>query len=183
MPGIYRTRAGYTGGSSANPTYRSMGNHTETLEVDFDPEQISFETIMWAFFEGHRPTRPSFSRQYRSAIFVHNEEQRAVAKSVMERFSAETNQKVYTAIEDAKTFYIAEDYHQKYSLQSQHKLMRRLKNTYPDFSGVVNSTAAARINAYVSGYGELSMLQAELPSLGLDEALEERLVKQFRRFG
>lgn len=182
MQGVYRTRVGYTGGTSADPTYRRMGDHTEALQIDFDPTQITFEEIMTAFFQGHRPTRPSWSRQYRSAIFVHSDEQRAVAKLVMERVSAELKQPIYTALEEARTFYLAEDYHQKYSLQSQHGLMKGLKQSYRNFADIIDSTAAARLNGYVSGYGELATLQAELPGLGLDEKRQMQLLKQFKRF-
>ena len=182
MQGVYRTRVGYTGGRSLDPTYRRMGDHSEALQIDYDPMQLSYEALIVAFFQGHRPTRPAWSRQYRSAIFVHNDEQRAIAEAVRDQVASELGQPIHTAIEGARTFYLAEDYHQKYSLQSQHRLMKALKQSYHDFADIVDSTAAARLNGYVSGYGELAALQAELPSLGLDEKQQQQLLKQFKRF-
>lgn len=183
MTGVYRTRVGYTGGASANPTYRRMGDHTEAIQIDFDPDQISYEAILWAFFRGHRPTRTAWSRQYRSAIWVHDDAQREVAERVMAAYSAEIGQQIHTAIDNLRPFYLAEDYHQKYSLQSEVKLIRALKKLYPsDFNDVINSTAAARLNGYVCGYGSPESLQKDLPSLGLDEALQTRLTAQVDRF-
>jgi len=71
--GVVRTRVGYTGGSTKNPTYHSLGDHTETVQIDYDPTQISFEELLDVFWDSHRPTQRAWSRQYMAAVFFHNE--------------------------------------------------------------------------------------------------------------
>ena len=182
MNGIYRTRVGYTGGTTASPTYRRMGDHTESLQIDFDPEQISFETILWEFWRGHRPVRPSWSKQYRSAIFYHDETQREVAIATRNQYASELDRTIHTAIEPAGTFYLAEDYHQKYSLQSQPKLMGALNAMYPEFGKVIDSTAAARMNGYMCGYGDMARLKREVADYGLPAEAQKKLIRYFMRY-
>lgn len=179
---MYRTRVGYTGGTTPDPTYSSMGDHTESIEIDFDPTQTSYESLVWMMLRAHRPTHAPYSRQYRSAILVHDDEQCVIAERVMAAYSAEIKQPIYTAIEETATFYLAEDYHQKYSLQSHLQLMRELRQMYPDFHDLVNSTAAARLNGYSSGYGDQATLSRELPSFGLSEAQQDAVTKRLARY-
>ena len=179
---MIRTRVGYTGGRSLNPTYRRMGDHTESLQIDYDPDQISFEQIMWAFWRGHRPIRQPWSKQYRSAIFFHNETQREIAEATRDQYARELGQTIYTAIESAARFYLAEDYHQKYSLQSQPLLMDALNAMYPEFEKLVDSTAAARMNGYVCGYGTQAQLNGEIADFGLPPKAETQLRRYFSRY-
>src|ERR1700755_949813 len=86
-PGVISTRVGYTGGNVPNATYRNHDGHAEAIEITFDPEQISYRELLEFFFQIHDPT--TLNRQgndvgtsYRSAIFVHDEEQRQVAERV-----------------------------------------------------------------------------------------------------
>ena len=182
MNGVYRTRVGYTGGTTANPTYRRMGDHTESLQIDYDPKQIRFEAIMREFWRGHRPIRPSWSKQYRSAIFYHDEAQRDIALTTREAYAHELGQTIHTAIEPATTFYLAEDYHQKYSLQSQPQLMGALNAMYPKFDHVIDSTAAARMNGYVCGYGDMAQLKREVADYGLPLEAQQKLIRYFARY-
>ena len=179
---MYRTRVGYTGGTSAKPTYRRMGDHTESLQIDFDPTQISFEEILNAFWRGHRPIRQSWSKQYRSAIFYHSEAQREMVEASRDQYARELGQTIYTGIEAADTFYLAEDYHQKYSLQSQPQIMGALNAMYPEFGGVIDSTAAARMNGYVCGYGDMARLKSEVAEYGLPQEAQQKLMRYFARY-
>ena len=79
VPGIIRTRVGYSGGSKKNPTYYDLGGHTETIQIDYDPKKITYEELLDIFWESHEPTL-SLSSQYASIIFFHNEEQKKIAK-------------------------------------------------------------------------------------------------------
>ena len=125
VPGVVEAFSGYSGGKSANPTYRQVCNgdtyHAEVVEVTFDPQKVSYVKLVEFFFKMHDPTQlnrqgPDFGTQYRSVIFVHSDEQRKVAQDVIKKLTAEKKyaQPIVTVVEDAKPFWKAEEYHQKY---------------------------------------------------------------------
>ncbi len=178
---MVRTRVGYAGGTTENPTYYHLGDHTETVQIEYDPTKISYQELPDVFWAGHDPTRPAFSQQYASIIFCHNYEQRRLAQESKERQEARCGCRVYTEIVPAAAFYLAEDYHQKYRLQQSRKFVSEFKAIYPDNSDFVNSTAAARVNGYLGGYGALADLQAEIDDLGLSPVARQRLLDLIRR--
>ena len=125
VPGVIEAFSGYSGGKSANPTYRQVCNgdtfHAEVVEVTFDASKVSYLKLVEFFFKMHDPTQlnrqgPDFGTQYRSVIFVHSDEQRKVAQDVIKKLTAEKKyaQPIVTVVEDAKPFWKAEEYHQKY---------------------------------------------------------------------
>ena len=125
LDGVVEARVGYMGGEVDNPTYeqvcRDDTGHAEVCEVTFDPQRISYESLVRAFFELHDPTQvkrqgPDVGRQYRSVIFSHDAEQEAVAARVKAELEAtgRFSRPVATAVEPAGTFWQAEDYHQQY---------------------------------------------------------------------
>jgi peptide-methionine (S)-S-oxide reductase len=158
---------GYAGGTSKDPTYRNIGDHSETIQIQFDPNQIAYKDLLHVFWRSHSPTREQWSRQYMSIIFYHNEEQKRLAIETRDSLEAELQTKVFTEIVPATTFYQAENYHQKYYLQQIPKLAREYTSIYPDFNDFINSTAVARANGYAGGYGTADTLEDELKSLGL----------------
>lgn len=123
--GIKSTHVGYIGGQLPNPTYEEVctdqTGHAEAVEVEFDPTEISYEELLDVFWNNHNPTTlnrqgPDVGHQYRSAIFVHNEEQKKIAeqsKQDLEK-SGKFEDPIVTEIVPAPTFYKAEEYHQKY---------------------------------------------------------------------
>jgi peptide-methionine (S)-S-oxide reductase len=125
VPGVLDAIVGYSGGHTANPTYKDVctdeTGHAEVVQVTFDPEKVSYEQLLKAFWEMHDPTQvnrqgPDFGSQYRTAIFVHSPEQEAIAKksrAAMEA-SGKFKRPIATEITAAGTFYRAEEYHQKY---------------------------------------------------------------------
>jgi peptide-methionine (S)-S-oxide reductase len=119
---------------------------------------------------------PSWSRQYMSAVYFHNEDQKRLAVETTNRETAKRNGKIYTEIVPASEFYLAEAYHQKYMLRQRTALMKEFNAIYPaeDF---VNSTAAARINGYLGGHGTLIDLKTELNNLGLPPATSKMLLE------
>ncbi len=171
---------GYAGGEKKNPTYFSLGGHTETVEIDYDPEVIGYDQLLDLFWDSHNPTGPVPSRQYMSIIFYHDQEQEALARQALTRRQELLGQKVYTEVKPWTEFYLAEDYHQKYYLQHQPGLMRELGSHYHDFAALVDSTAAARINGYLAGYGDAAALERELPSLGLSPQGQDGLKARVR---
>jgi methionine-S-sulfoxide reductase len=176
-----RTRVGYAGGSTTNPTYHSLGDHTETVQIDFDPTKISYEQLLGVFWKSHNPGSRSWSSQYKAVVFFHNEEQKRLALESRDRLAAETKGKIYTEVLPFSGFSLAEAYHQKYQLQQDTGLMREFRAMYLDARDFVNSTAAARVNGYLGGYGTPDDLQRELTTLGLSEAGAEKLLDGVKR--
>jgi len=158
---VIRTRAGYTGGLKENPTYRALGDHSESMEISYDPSVISYLELLEIFWKSHDPGVYSRSKQYMSAIFYHNDEQKKLAIESRQREEAARHQKIYTEILPAARFYPAEDYHQKYFLRQRPDLVNELRVIYPGET-FVDSTAAARLNGFLAGHGSYHSLEAEL---------------------
>lgn len=129
-PGVLETRVGYTGGDFENPKYEDVlthkTGHAEAIEITYDPEKISYNDLLNIFWKIHNPTTPDrqgpdIGSNYRSAIFYLNEEQKKEAelskKEASKKYDAK-NKKIVTEISKAKTFWPAEDYHQKYFLKN-----------------------------------------------------------------
>jgi peptide-methionine (S)-S-oxide reductase len=173
---VIRTRVGYAGGTTVNPTYHALGDHAETIQIDYDPTQISYEELLEVFWTSHSPTTRPWSRQYASLIFYHNEEQQRLAVESKNRKGAETGDTVFTEIMPFSDFYLAEDYHQKYRLRQLPELMAEFEAIYPDSTDFVNSMAAAKVNGYAGSHGTLAALQAEIDGLGLSPAAQQRLL-------
>jgi peptide-methionine (S)-S-oxide reductase len=183
MPGVVRTQVGYAGGTTQDPTYYNLGDHTETIHIEYDPTQVTYEELLNVFWNSHSPTSKPWSRQYMSIIFYHDEEQKRLAIETRDREEAKIQGRIYTEIVPAAEFYAAEDYHQKYRLQQAPDLVQELRAIYPDAEDFVASTAAARVNGYVGGNGTLEQLQEELDSLGLSEAGRQKLLDVVSRSG
>ena len=126
-PGVKSTKVGYTGGNLENPTYEQVctdtTGHAEAIEVEYEPEEISYKELLKVFFENHNPTTPNrqgpdVGIQYRSAIFCHDADQEELAKDVKEKLNPIAKEKfgneIVTEIKSAAQFYRAEEYHQKY---------------------------------------------------------------------
>ncbi len=174
---MIRTRVGYAGGSTENPTYYSLGDHSETIQIDYDPTQISYRQLLEVFWNSHNPIYEPWSRQYMSIIFYHSEEQKRLAIETKESEEARLGKHIFTEIVPFSEFYLAEDYHQKYYLRQEPALMVEFSAIYPATEDFIASTAVARVNGYVGGYGELATLEERLGLLGLSEAGIKRLLE------
>ena len=174
---MVRTRVGYAGGTLENPTYRNLGDHSETIQVDYDPAKISYRELLDVFWDSHTPMFKIWSRQYMSIVFYHDSEQERLAFETKELEEARLGRSVVTEIIPFSEFYLAEDYHQKYYLHGEPELIKDFDAIYSTTEGLISSTAAARVNGYIGGYGTLSVLQAELDSYGLSEAGKNRLLE------
>ena len=142
---------GYAGGTDPHPTYEDLGDHSEAIEVAYDPERISYERLLTEFFSEHRPTSEAWSRQYRSAIFVRTPEERKAAESAIRLAEQRFHGPVFTAIEPAGSFTQAEDYHQKYELRHLAPVWKEFLAMYPTTDALLHSTAVARANAWAGG--------------------------------
>jgi peptide-methionine (S)-S-oxide reductase len=116
------------------------------------------------------------STQYKSIIFYHNEEQRELAEASKKAMEEELGKEIYTEIRPYKEFYIAEDYHQKYYLRSNKRLLAEFNRYYSSETDFVESTLASRLNGYSSGRGSVKDLKKEIDSYGLTETGEEHLL-------
>jgi peptide-methionine (S)-S-oxide reductase len=125
LKGVEKVESGYSGGKVPNPSYEDVctgsTGHAESIQITFNPQQISFKEILQIFFTTHDPTTlnrqgADVGTQYRSAIFYHNPKQEAVAKEVIKETNAAKIWKkpVVTEVVPFKAFYEAEDYHQEY---------------------------------------------------------------------
>ncbi|XP_015930552.1 peptide methionine sulfoxide reductase MsrA [Parasteatoda tepidariorum] len=162
--GVHFTRCGYTSGTLPNPTYRNLGDHTEAVEVDYDPTETNFKTLLNHFWNSHDPTE-LHKRQYRSAVFYRDSEEQNIACESKKEIEGKIGRSVATAIEAFDKFYNAEDYHQKYFLQTHHKAL--FKSLGIKQQDLVNSTLAAKLNGYIVGENSLEAFDAECKSLGL----------------
>src|SRR5690606_2403835 len=116
VPGVVSSREGYTGGHTTNPTYEEVCMHTtshaEEMELEFDPDTVSYETLVRHFFRMHDPTQlnrqgPDIGDNYRSAIFYVDENQEQAAKKIRDEIQTEHSKPIVTQIVPASTFYEA----------------------------------------------------------------------------
>jgi peptide-methionine (S)-S-oxide reductase len=126
IPGVTATAVGYEGGKLDRPTYQDVctdqTGHAEAVELDFDPERVSFSQLLDAFFALHDPTTlnrqgPDWGTQYRSAVFYHSPAQQEQARAKIAELTAAGRfapRKIVTQVVPAETFWRAEEYHQRY---------------------------------------------------------------------
>ena len=130
VPGVLSTTSGYTGGKVANPTYEQVSaggtGHAESVEVAYDPRKVSYVQLLDYFWHHIDPTVKDqqfcdHGNQYRTAIFVHSDEERKLAEDSKKKVEAELKKPIYTEIDQAGPFYKAEDYHQDFYLKNPTK--------------------------------------------------------------
>ncbi len=124
VKGVSSATSGYTGGAMPSPSYQDVctdrTGHAEAVQVEYDPEQVSYDELLKVFWENHNPTTlnrqgPDVGTQYRSAIFFHDAEQEKDARESMKKLQESMpEKKVVTEITPAKEFFKAEEYHQRY---------------------------------------------------------------------
>jgi methionine-S-sulfoxide reductase len=168
---------GYAGGQKENPTYHDLGDHTETLQIDFDPEVISYDELLDLFWASHDPGQRSWSRQYMAAVFYHDEEQKRAIQASITRIASQVRGEVKTSVLPFTGFTLAEGYHQKYALRRSQVVMEDFRAMYSKLEGFVDSTAAARVNGYLAGHGTCEGLKQEIDELGLSDEGSKSLLK------
>jgi peptide methionine sulfoxide reductase MsrA len=147
----------------------------ETIQIDYDPELVSYERLLELFFGSHDTTWPSPIRQYASAIFTHNDEQVRLAGEARDKANTKSKRAVTTELLPFTSFTRAEDYHQKYYLRNTPLLASQYEERFPNQDQFTDSTAVARVNGYLGGNGSLAQLEEELPELGLSAEAAEAL--------
>jgi peptide-methionine (S)-S-oxide reductase len=123
VPGVVDTAVGYEGGTLANPTYEDVctktTGHAEVVQVEFDPDEVSYDQLLDVFWDEHDPTQvnrqgPDIGSNYRSVVFFHSPEQREQALESKARVQARFDRPIATEITPASDFWRAEEYHQQY---------------------------------------------------------------------
>ena len=163
---MLRTRVGYCGGTTPSPTYRKIGDHTESIELGFDPALLSYAALIDLVFKEHDPARRSPSRQYRSAIFTADEAQSAAAQARL-RKRRDAGLDCFVDLEPLEEFFPAEHYHQKYRLRRHAELIETLQLTD---ESLINSTLAARLNGFVA-----APTREQLDSIGVKSSKLEAI--------
>jgi len=185
LPGVVRTRVGYAGGTTEQPTYREMGDHSETVEIAFDADRISCDELLDIFWNNHKPVNINGfkGRQYQSLLLYRDERQAEAFNRMKERMEAAKGQPLETEIAPLAAFYPAEPRHQKYYLKRYPDAMEKLGSLYDSEEELMDSALAARLNGVAKGYANLAPVLQEIQAWPLAEpdkaAILER-VKQIR---
>ena len=173
-PGVVLTRVGFAGGTLENPSYSAIGDHVETVEVIYDPEQIDYSTLLRHFWTHHNARAKPIFRQYASAVFCSSQEQIDAAKAVREEWQTKGDDKVLTAVLPLNKFYPAAENHQKYYLQQDAKLLQSL----PGEEHRLHTVLATKLNAVSGRSGEREILEQTLSELGVDSKAQSVLFKR-----
>jgi len=145
-----------------------MGDHTESIQIDFDPDMISYERLLELFWANHSSYYRS-GTQYKSAIWYHDSTQEALAKESMEAHKKESKRTIYTTIDPAKAdFTLAEDYHQKYSLRHYKEVVKALNLSNKD---LIDSPISAKLNGYLGNREVPENFEMDLLAMGVSDEL------------
>ncbi len=169
MAGVVRTRVGYAGGTTPEPTYYDLGDHTEVVQVEYDATVVSYADLLEVFWSNHDPRATPRKRQYRNVILTDTDAHREAAERTRGEVKSRLGGSVATPVEDLDGFSLAEPYHQKYELRSTPVLGDELVDRYGD--ALVDSTAAARLNGFVAGHGDPERRRSLLAELDLPPSL------------
>ncbi|KAL6010318.1 Peptide methionine sulfoxide reductase A5 [Asimina triloba] len=154
LPGVIRTTVGYAGGTKANPEYRSLGDHAEAVQIEYDPKVIQFKQLLEVFWSSHDSRQvfgqgPDVGNQYRSIIFTNGIEEARLGYARKEREQTRAKSTVVTTeIQPMGTFYPAESDHQKFELRRRPFLLQLIGNMADE--ELIRSTLAAKLNSYAA---------------------------------
>ncbi|CAD6192172.1 unnamed protein product [Caenorhabditis auriculariae] len=173
LKGVRITRVGYAGGTTNEPTYKKIGDHTEITEVQYDPKLISYRQLLEFFWSHHNPLERR-TKQYQSAIIYENMDQKAEAMKSLDEAKKKFGN-VETYIVPLDIFYQAEDYHQKYWLRNKKEILDQLSVTDGD---IAQGVLCTKLNAYAAGYTDFE----ELELLAKDYELSPSLVQTIKEY-
>jgi len=174
---------GYCGGKGKKPTYQDLIDHTESIQIDYDPKILSTDVLLETFWDCHSPTSRAYSTQYRAALFFSSPEEKAIFTTSKALMQKKTSSTIHTAIIPFTSWTLAEDYHQKYYLRGRRALMSLV--TFTD-EQIISSSLACYLNAMVSGHcdekraNEIFVFVQETGNAQLIEAVSKMLGKSNR---
>ncbi len=176
MDGVLETTVGYAGGTTIDPDYQNIGDHMESVRVRYDPAVISYEQLLDFFWAEHDHTARPWSRQYMNAVLYSRPEQKQTALGSASRLKGT----VRTEIMELDRFYPAENHHQKFYLQRHSLIFQEFRDMYPHSRELWASTAAARVNGVLGGFGSRERLKQIIPLLGLSDGAGDYLLDRVR---
>ncbi|RKD88910.1 peptide-methionine (S)-S-oxide reductase [Halopiger aswanensis] len=151
LDGVVRTRVGYAGGTTPEPSYDAMGDHTEVVQLKYDPDQLSFGDLLeWAFAE-HHPYKQPKKRQYQHIVFTETADQRDQLQTYLANAELD-REEIETRLEPLEDFHVAEEYHQKFQLRGKRWITEAFDGAGYDATAVRESPAAAKLNAHAAGH-------------------------------
>lgn len=165
-PGVEFTTVGFTGGTAPDPTYQTIGDHVETVEVLYDPKQLSYPALLEYFWSHHNAQAKPLFRQYASAVFTTNPQETEVAKSLRDQKRSAQGEPLLTAVLPLQTFYPADLNHQKHYLQQDPDLVARLPR---EGSSRWSTRLAVKLNALLGSGGSRKELHSALRELGVQD--------------
>lgn len=151
LDGVVRTRVGYAGGTKADPTYASLGDHSEVVQIEFDPDRLTYRETVAELFTSHNPYEQPAKRQYQNVVLAESEEQFAAVADFLDDSGFDPD-RVETRIEGLGEFTVAEHYHQKYSLRGKGWAREPFEKAGYDAEEIRESPAAAKLNADLAGH-------------------------------
>lgn len=183
LQGVIRTRVGYAGGTAPNPVYRKLGDHTEVVEVTFEPDRISFAMIVELFWSRHNPVNINDykGRQYQSLLMYDSEEQLHSMQDVLGTLEEQGKGRPDTEIVPRSVFYPAENRHQKYYLKRYPDAVRHLEALYPSEEALTGGTLAARLNGLAKGYTNLTRIVQEIEAWPVSMEERQKLIRLVRQ--
>ncbi|MBB6730639.1 peptide-methionine (S)-S-oxide reductase MsrA [Cohnella zeiphila] len=185
LPGVIRTRVGYAGGTAPQPDYREMGDHSETVELDFDAERISYDRLLETFWGHHSPVNINGykGRQYQSLLLYRDANQEQAIRRIKSRIESDKGMLLETEVAPFRAFHLAEPRHQKYYLKRYPDAIAKLGALYPTEEELTNATLAARLNGLAKGFTSLERILDEIRDwpIGAEELSEwTALIRQIR---
>lgn len=174
LPGVERTSVGYAGGRHTGPTYYDIGDHIETVLVEYDPSRVSYRELLEEFWSGHNPGRNPWMNQYRSMIFPVTADQEAIARRALALERDRRTGAVLTEVRPIDRFYRDRSYHDKYYLRRHERLWAAVVDVFGSTETALASTVAARLNALSAGRGSREAVAAALSEAATAGAISPR---------
>lgn len=151
VDGVVRTRVGYAGGTKSEPSYDVLGDHTEVVQVEYDPERLSFSELLERAFSAHDPYQQPQKRQYQNIIFTETANQHDQLLTFLDD-SDLSHDRIATRLESLDRFHPAEAYHQKFNLRGKRWITDVFTEADYADAEIRESPAAAKLNAHVAGH-------------------------------
>ena len=161
-----------------HPTYQNLGDHTEVVQILYDPCRITFKQLLSLFWKNHNPSI-FYQKQYWSIIFYITEEQKLVAQDFLQLYEKESLATVYTQIIPLEEYYHAESYHQKYTLQTHPWLIVAVN--VRSAKELIQSQLCTKFNGFLSSYGTHDELLEIARNFGLNDRMVEYISREMMK--